>query len=95
MAMPTIIRIVSDEEYRPKRHKAGSAPRRGSCSWQGGQHEITRSMQLEEDRANGVRVALYGMCDSARAEILEHVGRTSATDRSRAVSPLRALPGST
>ncbi|GIH52956.1 hypothetical protein SAMN05421833_129123 [Microbispora rosea] len=77
MAMPTIIRIVSDEEYRPERHKVGSAPRRGSCSWHGGPHQITRSMQLEEERANGVRVALYGMCDAARAEIIEQVQRTA------------------
>ena len=77
MAMPTVIRIVSDEEYRPERHRAGSAPRRGMCSWHGGAHQITRSMRLEEARANGVRVALYGVCDAAHAEITEHVRRNT------------------
>ncbi|MEU7890662.1 hypothetical protein AB0B54_34605 [Microbispora bryophytorum] len=70
MAMPTVIRIVSDEEYRPERHKPGSTP----CSWHGGARQITRSMRLEEERANGVRIALYGVCDAARAEITEQVG---------------------
>lgn len=77
MSMPTVIRIVSDEEYRPEWHKTSSAPRRGSCSWHGEPHEITRSMRLEEQRANGVRVTLYGVCDAARAEITEQVRRNS------------------
>ncbi|WP_055483187.1 hypothetical protein [Sphaerimonospora mesophila] len=75
MAMPTVIRIVSDDEYRSERHKADSAPRRGKCSWHGEPHEITRSMRLEEHRSNGVRVALYGVCDAARAEITDHAMR--------------------
>ena len=77
MAMPTVIRIVSDEEYRPERHKPGSTPRRGNCSWHGGARQITRSMRLEEERANGVRIALYGVCDAARAEITEQVRRNA------------------
>ncbi|WP_280118649.1 hypothetical protein [Microbispora triticiradicis] len=30
-------------------------------------------MQLEEEHANGVWVALYGACDAAHAEITERV----------------------
>lgn len=58
----------------------GPARRRGICNWHGNpQGEITRSMRLEEHRKDGRRVALDGVCEAARTEIVAEVMKRQGT----------------